>query len=94
MHKHDCEYSCVKLVDSMSITEPGSVGFQPCTDMWKVNLLRYARRYTYVLEETFLITISEVKEYKVDWESYGRENKGQLLTVNWEALAGHWELEV
>lgn len=96
IHKHNPEYSgCMKLVDSMSIPSSGSLCFLPCTGIWKVDLLRCTKRYTYVLEETFLITMSEVKEYKVDWEHYGRENQEKLLTVNLEDLADrHWELEV
>ena len=90
----DPEFIVVKkLVESMSLT-PGSLTFTPCDD-WKVNMLRYKRQSTFHLENTFMVTISEVKECHVNWEKYSRRNEGDQLIVNLEDYQDrHWELEV
>ena len=91
---YDPEFIVVKkLVETMLLT-PGSLTFTPCNG-WKVNMLRYKRQSTFLLEDTFMITISDVKECFVNWESYSRRNEGDQLTVNLEDFENrHWELEV
>ena len=96
VRRSDPEYSSVeKLVRTMYIPKSGILSFCPCTEQWKVELLRYKRQYTFVLEDTFLVTLSDVKECKVNWERYGRDNQGDSLEVNLEDFSDrHWELEV
>ena len=96
VNEYDPEFVAVKkMVETMCVPKPGTLSFCPCTDEWKVNLLRYKRQSTFVLEDTFLVTLSDVKECKVNWEHYGRDNLDEPLEVNLEDFDDrHWELEV
>ncbi|KAL5476108.1 hypothetical protein EMCRGX_G026014 [Ephydatia muelleri] len=96
VRRSDPEYSSVKkLVRTMYIRKSGILSFCPYTEQWTVELLRYKRQSTFVLEDTFLVTLSDVKECKVNWERYGRDNQGDPLEVNLEDFSDrHWELEL
>ncbi|KAL5510868.1 hypothetical protein EMCRGX_G006479 [Ephydatia muelleri] len=90
IHTCDPEFIVIKkLVESMSLA-PGTLTFTPCND-WKVDMLRYIRQSTFILEDTFMVTISDVKECSVNWE----RNEGEQFTVNLEdSQDKHWELEL
>ena len=95
VHTFDPEFIVIeKLVESMSLA-PGTLTFTPCNG-WKVDKLCYKRQSTFILEDTFMVTISDVKECCVDWENYSQRNEGDhQLTVNLEnSQDNHWELEV
>lgn len=95
VQKDEPEFSAItELVKSMSIATPGRLTFQPCTNMANIKLVRYKTQHTYVLEETLLITLSDVKEYEVDLKHIGRENQGELVDVELDDPDDHhWELE-
>eukprot|EP00731_Ephydatia_muelleri_P033572 Em0032g34a len=95
VHTFDPEFIVIeKLVESMSLAL-GTLTFTPCNG-WKVDKLCYKRQSTFILEDTFMVTISDVKECSVDWENYSQRNEGDhQLTVNLEnSQDNHWELEL
>ena len=78
VHTCDAEFIAIKkLVESMSL-RPGKLTFTPCNG-WKVIMLSYKRQSTFLLEDTFMVTISDVKEYCVNWKNYSRRNEGDQL---------------
>ena len=89
VHTYDPEFIVVKkFVESMSQT-PQTLTFTPCDD-WKVCMLRYKRQSTFLLDETLMVTLSDVKECCV---TCSRRN--EQLTVDLEDLQDrHSELEV
>ena len=91
----DAEFIVIKkLVESMLLA-PGRLTFTPC-DGWKVHILRYKRQSTFLLEDSFMVIISDVKEYCVNWENYSMRNEGDQLIVNLEDFQDcrYWELKV
>ena len=62
----------------------------PCTDEWIIDIIRHKIKDTYVLNELYMVAISNVSEYNVKGWSCNEGEKKLLEKYGDE----HWELEV
>ena len=63
------------------------VHIQPKTSRWNIHLIRHKRKRTYILDETFAVTIATVSEHSFDAE----KDKAVDFDMRQE---GHAEVEV
>ena len=85
-------YSTVdRLLQNLTIPKPGLLEFTPCTDDWTVEFIRHKKRTAYVIDNKCMVTITAIQEYRTDWEKL---LKGQAVTVNFNDISEHFEVEV
>ena len=80
-----------RLLQSLTLLKPGTLEFIPCTNDWNVEFIRHKKRTAYVIDDKYMVTITAIQEYRTDWEKLA---KGQAVTVNFDHLAEHSEVEV
>ena len=88
----DPHYRPVKrLLKTVTYSDPGTLTFVASAQDWTVNYIRHKVRKGYVVDDKYIVTVSNVREYRVDWEKLDPDS---LLTVKPEDYETHSEVEV
>ena len=57
------------LIHTLTLSSPddSTISFVPRTENWNVHFIRHKKRHTYVLDGKYMVTISLIREYVLDW---------------------------
>ena len=83
-----------RLTDTLTLsnTDDCTIKFVPRTKDWNVHFIRHKQRHSYILDDMYTITISQVREYVPDWS---RAMKDEPLEVTPDLYnVTHMEVEV
>ncbi len=79
------------LLETVSFSKPDMIELVPTGDSWSVHLIRHRKSSAYQFKGDFLVTITVVTEYKVNYTKFP---EGGILTVNLEKLHENQHVEV
>ena len=91
VHKGDPYFKIIQdMVKTVSSTVPEQLSLVPYTGEWSVNLIRHKKRTSFLLDDTYMATISCITE--LDTRPEGCQ-AGDVVTLNLSEKE-HWEVEV
>ena len=89
------QYNTVnRLIRTLTLSSPDdcTITFVPKTEEWNVDFIRHKKRCTYVLDDKYMVTVSSIRECKVDWP---RARSDEILDVTPDLYdETHTEIEV
>ena len=95
LHHYECVqdgdplYAVVReIIGNISFPSQGKAWIQPKTTHWKIHLIRHKKKLTYILDDSFAITISDISEHRFN------EEKGEYVEFDMTMDKAHVEMEV
>ena len=89
------QYSTVNhLIRTLTLSSPDNdtISFVPKTEEWNVDFIRHKKRHTYVLDDKYMVTVSSIRECRIDWT---RARSDEILDVTPDLYnETHTEIEV
>lgn len=76
----------------LSKSDDSTINFVPKTQDWNVYFIRHKQRHNYVLDDMYMVTISQVRECVPDWPR--AENNKRLEVTPDLYNTTHTEIEV
>lgn len=76
------------MVGRISFPSRNKARIQPKTARWNIHLIRHKKKLTYMLDDSFAVTVSDISEHKFD------VHEGEGVDFDMRMANTHVEIEV